>query len=603
MITSNLRRTNSEENTRGTSLVQFSAFESILGCLSDTESRVTAAEWLAENFPLGDDKLKALEFALKAALSGGNGSEDPCNTSFTGHEALTRLETKILRVKVELLLRSAGSQSSSLADVIDDREKTNELLALVSEPKKLFLELYRRYALWFYTHSNGMLHTVADSIAELLNLPQAQLRLDLIREWLVKDAVHIVKQVSSQDTNEEPFELLDSEKLHLADEDYGKRILYLATACVKRGDSFGEQLLSYLVEFAKDVRPRAGVTFRAKMRALRVILKLGQLYHEVVKRYVITKYDIASSDAFFKELLEFTKHCTHMMTFEEHRVPYEMPFVLKSDKEVLARSFLRRFPPNEPWVLRCASQLMLDFEVEASDLWEEILSRMLQMSMVRSLANIMGPLSRKSFVRSLECGRQVWENVLTIPITLLKQRHHNHVLLASDTQEESTLRFAGVAVPSIRSALDRVVALLQRCPFLDQIDVPVFVIHLRDLAELCEEEPNGAEIIKQLDVFGIAVKCAMIIPKPVARFEALVRIIRAGAYGSVLQELLHTSCFLEGDQAMEEEFADNFRLVQESFSEAAKREDYSAILGTPFEQGFVEYLAAIANIDYLLAQL
>ncbi|KAE9348139.1 hypothetical protein PF008_g7485 [Phytophthora fragariae] len=607
MITTNLRCNKSEDNT---SLVQFSAFESILGCLSDTESRVTAAEWLAENFPLGEDKLKALEFALKAAISGGNGPEDPSNTSFTGHEALTRLETKILRVKVELLLRNGGSQTSSLVDVIDDKEQTNDLLALVSEPSKLFLELYRRYALWFYTHSNSMLHKVVDSIAELLQLPQAQLRLDLIREWLVKDAVHIGKEISSQETKEDPFELLDSEKLLLADEDYGKRILYLATAHVKRGDSFGEQLLSYLIEFAKDTQPRVGVTFRAKMRALRVILRLGQLYHAAVERFVITKYGIASSNAFFKELLSYTKHCTHMMTFEEHRVPYEMPFVLKSDKEVLTRSFLRRFPTNEPWVLRCASQMMLDFAVEASDLWEDILSRMLRLGMVRSLANVMGPLSRKSFVRSLECGRRVWEDVLTLPMTQLKLRHNNQANFSSEAQERSrcadTLCFAGIAVPSIRSALDRVVALLQRCPFLDQIDTPVFVIHLRDLAEMCEEEPNGAEIVRQLDLFGFAVKCAMIIPKPVARFEALVRIIHAGAYGSVLHELLDISCFLEDEHAMEDsdgEFADNFRLVQESFSEAAKREDYSAIWGTPFEKGFVEYLAATGNIDYLLSQL
>ncbi|KAG6615336.1 Kinetochore component [Phytophthora cinnamomi] len=74
----------------------------------------------------------------------------------------------------------------------------------------------------------------------------------------------------------------------------------------------------------------------------------------------------------------------------------------------------------------------------------------------------------------------------------------------------------------------------------------------------------------------------------------------------VLHELLDMSCFLDGEQTTEDdsgEFADNFRLVQESFSEAAKREDYSGILGSPFEQGFVEYLAATANIDYLLSQL
>ncbi|KAG3191403.1 hypothetical protein PC128_g10971 [Phytophthora cactorum] len=590
---------------------KFSAFEDILVCLSDTESRVTAAEWLAENFPLGEEKLKALDFALNAAVSGQTDSEDESNTSFIGHEAQRRLETKILRVKVEMLLRNANSQTSSLAEVINDKKQTSELLALVTEPKKLFQELYKRYALSFYNHSSDMLHVVASSIGDLLQLPQAKIRLDLVREWLVKDALHIGTDSSNEDTEEDPFGPLKAEKLHRADEDFGKRILYLVSASVKTGDSFGDQVLRYLVDFAKDSQPRAGVTFRAKMRALRVILRLGQLYHAAVERFVTTKYDIENTDVFFKELLQYMKHCTHMMTFEEHRVPYDMSH-LKSDKEVLTRSFLRRFPPNQPWVLRCASHFMLDFDVAAPDLWEDILTNMLRLGMVRSLAAIMGPLSRKSFVRSLSCGRQVWEEVLTSPMIHLKHTHNqlkNDISVQDRHETESdvgTLRFAGISISNVRLVLERMVTLLQRCPFLDQIDVPAFVVHLRDLTAMAEEEPNGTEIVGPMDLYGFAVKCAMVIPKPVARFEALVRIIHAGAYSSVLHEVLDTSCLITGGNAMDEEneeFADNCRLIQESFCEATKRKDYSSILGTPFEQGFMEYLAATADIDYLLSLL
>ncbi|KAL3662180.1 hypothetical protein V7S43_012980 [Phytophthora oleae] len=588
-----LKNMTSDLNQEGSA--QFSAFEGILTCLSDTESRVTAAEWLAENFPLGDDKLKALEFALKAALSGQNGAEDPSNTSFTGHEALTRLENKILRVKVEVLLRNATSQTSSLAEIINDKEQTNQLLALVSEPKKLYLELYRRYALWFHTHSSDMLHEVAGSIGELLQLPQVKLRLELVRGWLVKDAVHVGK-CNSNEAREDPFELLESEKLQQADDDFSKRILYMAASSVNAGDDFGEQILSYLVDFAKDSRPLAGVTYRAKMRALRVILRLGQLYHRAVERFVTTKYGIENSDPFFKELLEYTKHCTHMITFEEHRVPYDMTFVLKREKEVLTRSFLRRFPLTQPWVLRCASQLMLDFDVEAPDLWEDILTNMLELGMIRSLANILGPLSRKSGVRSLACARQVWEDVLTLPLIDLKNRHNQ----SSEEIEDSY--FAGIPIALVRSVMERMVLLLERCPFLDQIDVPAFVIHLRDLAALAQES-NGLE---KMGLYRFAVKCAMVIPKPLARFEALMRIVQSGAHSAVLHELLDTSCFLDGESEVDEEsgeLADNYRLIQASFAEAAKREDYRSILDTPFEPGFIEYLAATGDIDFLLSLL
>ncbi|KAG3178023.1 hypothetical protein PC128_g16618 [Phytophthora cactorum] len=70
-----------------------------------------------------------------------------------------------------------------------------------------------------------------------------------------------------------------------------------------------------------------------------------------------------------------------MEAFEEDRVLNDTSPLMKSDKEVLTRGFLRRFPPNRPWVLRCASQLMLDFEVTVMDLWEDVLTTMLRLGM------------------------------------------------------------------------------------------------------------------------------------------------------------------------------------------------------------------------------
>ncbi|KAG3061355.1 hypothetical protein PI125_g24724 [Phytophthora idaei] len=43
-----------------------------------------------------------------------------------------------------MLLRNANSQTSSLAEVINDKKQTSELLALVTEPKKLFVT----YLVW-----------------------------------------------------------------------------------------------------------------------------------------------------------------------------------------------------------------------------------------------------------------------------------------------------------------------------------------------------------------------------------------------------------------------------------------------------------------------
>ncbi|KAL7691843.1 putative RZZ complex, subunit KNTC1/ROD protein [Plasmopara halstedii] len=615
MIDTHLKCTSTIERDRCTTMIAFGAFEGILQGLSDIESRVTAAEWLAENFPLGDEKLKALNFALKAAESSQEEFESLTNTSFTGREALTRLEAKVLKVKVEMLLRKAKLQTSNGAEVNNVQVQTNQLVALVSEPEKLFRELYKRCALECFDEKNDVLDALASNIGNLLHLPQAKIRLDLVREWLVTDAVHFDKVVTSQ---EDPFEHVQEEKLHKIDQDFVKRIVCLASKSVKIGNSFGEQVFSFLVEFARDSRPRTGVTFRAKLRALCVIQRLSQLYRAAVVRIVDSKYNVENTDSFLIELVEYRKHCTHMVTFEEHRVPYDMAYLLECDKEVLTRSILQRFSLHEPWVLQCASHLMLEFGIEALDLWEDVLTNMLQLGMIRSLHAILEALSSKVFVRSLKCGRHVWEKVLISPLFFLKDRLQHQSTSGQDTSECDRLSkfkhernvaspsFAGIPIVNIRCVLERMVKLLQRCPFLDQIDVPAIVKHVRDLATLAEDEANGAEIARQIDLNGCGIKCAMVIPQPLARYESLVEYIHAKAYDSVYNELLENFCFIDckpGIDNNDEEIGHDYRLIQKCFSEAAKRKDYAFIMNTRLETQFIEYLAANASIDYLVSLL
>lgn len=612
----------------------FEVFYDILSRLTDTENKVTAGEWLAENFPFGEEKLKALAFALESAKS-DNREEDEQKEgenvgrrTFTGMEALARLETKILRLKVELVLQKAIVEERSMQDPTTSKEKKRDILQLVPQPKELFFELYRRYSLPAYENNSETLHAVADSIAALLRISANKLRRELVNEWLVKDAV---LRIGTSDVEECVFETLEDENMQRSDDEFIKRLVYVAVKCVQDSPSSGEELFEFLVRFAKEVKPRAGVTFRAKLRALRVVLRLAQVYQPIVANVLLTKYQLASSDGFFKEILDYARHCSHMVVFEEHRVPYDIGFLLKSNKDSLVRSLLRQYSVLTPWVLRCASRLMLDFDVESAELWETVLSSMRKLKMVRSLSRILEPLSRKSFVRGLETGSQIWEYVLLQPLLTLKHFQSQRSMQVSavdggfhdffpsdparpdasvkDVAAEEVL-FGGFPVRSVRLALDHMVVLLQKCPFLDQIDVTAFVIHLRDLRSIAEEESKGECILASLDFYGFAVRCAMVIPKPLTRFEALMRIIQAGAYMPVLRELLDTSCFLnrEHDESVvsdgdETEFAEQFRLVQGVFEEAMKRDGYRDLLRTPFEQGFVEFLAATGKIDRLVAVL
>lgn len=608
----------------------FEVFHEILSRLTDTENKVTAGEWLAENFPFGEEKMKALEFALTSARSDESEKhdEETAGQTFTGAEALLRLETKILRLKVELVLREELLERKGLEST-DGDEQSSELLQLISQPAELFNELYRRYSLTSCEGNCENLHEVADRIADLLQIPANKLRRELVNEWLVKDAV---LRVNASPPAESIFEPLDDEKMQRKDEDYITRLTFVALKCVQASSSSGEELFEFLIRFAKDVKPRAGVTFRAKLRALRVVLRLSQLYQPMVASLLLSKYQLSSSESFFKDLVNYARHCSHMVTFEEHRVPYDIAFLLKTDKGALARSMLRQYSVHSSWVLRCVSYLMLDFNVQTADLWEAVLSSMLKLKMVRSLSRIMEPLSKAPFIRELDNGSEIWEYVLLQPLLELKSGQSQWVQFEAGGERRSAiyprqsanvdrhecsstanlhrLKFGGVSIQNVRVELEHMVTLLQKCPFLDQIDVTAFVIHLRDLTESAEKDSNSGAILKSLDFYSFAVRCAMVIPKPLTRFEALLRIIQAGAYMSVLRELSDTSCLLNGEESEQldtenddNEFAEQLRLMQSAFAEAIKRNGHKDLLNTPFEPAFIEFLAATGQIDRLLAIL
>lgn len=610
---------------------QFELFHEILSRLTETENKVTAGEWLAENFPFGEEKLKAMEFALVSARLGSADFADDTKErssgrqTFTGVEALSRLETKILRVKVELLLRATifDEPIGVVGGAARKKEIMRELLQLVAQPAELLFELYRRFSLQSYELNRETLHEVVDKLEALFGTSAHKVRRELINEWLVKDAV---LRVSCTPSDECIFEPLENETMERTDEEHTKRLVFVAVRYVQEpGQSGGGELFEFLVRFAKDVKPRAGVTFRAKLRALQVALRLVQLDPSAAASAVASKYQLADPASFFKEIADYARHCSHMVYFEERRVPYDIAFLLKTDKEVIVRSLLRQYSTHQPWMLRCASRLMLDFGVHSIELWEIILRGMMKLKMVRSLSRILEQLSKEPFVRGLEDGRLIWEFTLLQPLERLGCAKCESMqlsiaveigdLFSSERREDSKpskadldpkeVRFGGFRVDNVRAELEHMVILLQKCPFLDQIDVTAFVVQLRDLSERAQREDNGAEILRRLDLYGFAVRCAMLIPKPATRLEALMRIIQAGAYMSVLRELQGTSCLFHGeaDADADSEFAEQLRLVQGAFAEAKRREAYSEILNTPFEQDFIEFLAATGSIDHVVGIL
>lgn len=635
------------------STVTFDTFCNVLSQVKDEENVITAAEWLAEQFPARKEKLKTLEFALGIMTHRHGRRRDITNSTkqsstditdhvSVGHKTVARLKSKILRTKIEIILQAANIQKKNLLDFLNEQsQESDELDLLALKPRELFFEIYRRFTLAFSAEGNNALHDVADSFADLLKICANDLRMELINEWLIKDANTIIKNTVTTD-EESIFESLQTEVKQQVDEDFIKKILYVTVRLISEGNqtSQAREMITFLTKFAREVKPRAGVTHRAKHRALIVLLRLYQVQHSIFSEYVAHNLPQLTGGVpgFLKEILQYTRHCKHMVIFEEHHVPFDMAFLLKTNKEALVRSLLRQFPTQEPWVLQCASQWMLDFEVDAVDIWETLLTSMRSRGMKRfMLMHVLEPLSRKSFIRRLEHGTEIWEEILLSPLLQLKcaqtkhnQRQSNHHFVmslnldgtslhigenklksedvnnvkAGSGSDIATTDFCGYSIASVHVVLNQMANLLQICPFLDQVDVPAFVIHLRDLTLVAE---TGPAMTSDLNLYQFAAKCAMAIPKPKARFQALSRIVQAGAYMAVLRELLDISCFLSGtrikDDDDEEELSEQVCLAQNIFAEVASRGSYQHLLQSEYEQAFLEYLAATKNIDGVLAIL
>ncbi|GLD92272.1 hypothetical protein PINS_up000805 [Pythium insidiosum] len=535
------------------------------------------------------------------------------NQTFTGLEAITRLELKVQRVKLQLIF------SDSKLQVYGDDTYEAGLLKLLTRPKELFFDLYRR-SIVLSTNREGSisLHTIADRVAEVLRIPAQELRVDLIRELLVKNAVYPSSSKNSSDNDAENcFVALQEEERSQRDESIIRRIIFLAAKVVMDATS-GSKLVEFLVRFARDTNPRAGVTFRAKKRAARVVLHLAQSNRGVVASTVEDTMKLAKFDIVMKELVDYIRHCQHMVTFDEHRVPYEISFVMRSKKEALVRSLLRQHPSHEGWVLRCCSELMLDFNVNAPDLWQLVLSRLYEYKMYRSLSSILTRLSQHSFARSIDGASVIWEATLLAPLLKLKAMHSEESRLfemeqpsnstAVKSRDNPELQYHGIPVHAIKSQMEAWVQLLNKCPFLDQIDVPALVVHMRDLTIIASEDPQ--EALHSIDLFSYAVRCAMVITRPSARTQALLRIIQSGAYMQVLHHACDASLLHElsdADPGMtntdEGDITDQLRLMEAIFAEAVKRSEHERLLGSAFEQGFFEYLAANASIDRAIALL
>lgn len=617
----------------------FARFEKILINSVSPIARASAAQWLAEQLANDVEKLKALNYAVnifEATEISIIKSENSKETTLVSELQSGQLKKDVIYYEIKILMQKLETRKleSMMPNIMKDVRRW------IDKPRTLFVELYRQYFNLFHAiKQSSMLHRIGDVILDKLKLANEKLQLHLVQLWLTEDAVRVCK--TAWDYSEAfSIGLYDKEPnifTPSADEEYDDRDqelvekIYSIVSWVAKDeaglDSNVEsnnpelvEIIEYLFNFVKETRARAGVTSRAKMRAARILLLCTKIWSVGMRENVSAGTNMTD---ILVELKTYLRYGRYMIVLEEHRVPIDSQSFIKMDKTIIVESLLRRHEENgvtPAWALNCASEAMLDFDIDNASLWYRTLKLLTEKQMFKQLLSLLVALSGKSIVQTIPDAYTFWEVTLHSPLTSLLSMCKNGSMenqfdFGSDEEE-----IAGNVSPQripykrVQQVLEDVVQLLRTCPFLERIDIPKIIVLVRDIGDLLSiKKFNGKQTMaEKLNLNSIAVRIAIMIPRPRTRYEALVQIIKAGAYQSVLDEMIDTAAISDEEQPSADTgtsgssgglFQEQLALLHVIFTEAVSQGYHQAILKTPFKQSFLEFIASTNDIEHTLTLL
>lgn len=457
--------------------IPFQRFESIISSLRDTENAITIAEWIASLYPVGIIKSQALEFALQLVEETPDSER---TSSFTGHEAVRRLTSKMAKTQTMFVLQEIEGDTESLAVMYYDR------------PKELLKELYRSFSLVYAekkTKDSDQLHHVADSIGVLFNVSMRKIRRELVEQWLMEETVAKTNRIgTSTATTTSVFEKDTYEQRVSVDQDYVKRILYM---CFYFENDIRQDIVAKLKHFSK-----SSGSYRSKYRALQVL------------------------EALTSEIQPHVKAIEFMIELEEMRFPHTLTQLQLSDPLPFIRGLLQDHADNNPRLVHLLARIALDSELNQPLLWKNLLCRMKQLKMYRALLNLLPQIARKRFLTCQATLLPIWQSLIEAPIqelmNLQRQRKVNACFdsslvlsrkRAAPEDETDQDPMFGLNPDAVQDVLTRMISSLMQCPFIHELKFQPTV-----------------QALKTLGFSTFAKQLTLNIPDPLTRQELLTRL-------------------------------------------------------------------------------
>ncbi|KAJ3383234.1 Kinetochore-associated protein 1 [Chytriomyces hyalinus] len=220
---------------------------------------------------------------------------------------------------------------------------------------------------------------------------------------------------------------------------------------IARSGSMQESII-YFVEFAYNGASSKIHTLH-RIRCLLLVVQLAS--PEEIERYG-KSYD---------EIRGYLQMLLYLLDFEELRIVQSIKEFDECDKEALARSLWLNHG-GEAKVVQLICNLCLDYGIHDLSLWENALARLVQLGAIRYLAGIIDIVTTTPELSKMKNLPAVWNRVLIMCLEEVAARQDIYLF-------------------------DRVLSLIQKCPYLYDLDLDTIVESVLSLDLLIEDAKDG----------------------------------------------------------------------------------------------------------------
>ncbi|XP_078352521.1 kinetochore-associated protein 1-like isoform X2 [Oculina patagonica] len=382
--------------------------KSMLLSIKNKEMAIAAAKWIAQQLPLGDEKIDILKTCVDLAKTW----KSACSQKDEEKAKLTysRLLELCRGVATEHVLQKYNIADPAIA-------------SLTSKPAKLVCQLYEDYGAREpgTAHQPPDIHKATEEIANVNNTKIEKIRLHLIEKWLPSSA-----HASGGDTE---FATPASEENSENEEDEQnlRRVIYIM-------QSSDQQTA---VRFLLNLASKTGSPSNCRLRALRALFAIAP--GEFIEKLCNTSVSV---------IRQQMQALVCLAELEGLHIQQSASAFDKCNKEGLVRGLWRNHK-HERKAVRLVADLCLDNNIHDPQLWNSVLQQLLAFGMIKYLRRVLVNLAGISDLWQVRCLPQVWRSVLTAPFKSV----------STPLSEEEV------------AACEESASLLQRCPLLLDLDV------------------------------------------------------------------------------------------------------------------------------------